>query len=201
LKKNIKKEVVKVFKPFLEFLKAFKSHQIHIMLAVMLDPCFKSLSVVESFVGCGNAICLAIEYDMKEVILLLMTIFHRLNPIVEVIIAPCDEPAFQIEEEDNNMFNVRASMEESSWALVTTKLSLFRRLFIPPSMCVDPFVWWQTHEGYFPNVVFLAKQILGIFNSQIETKMVFNLVGVLIALGCYHLEMKILDKIIIVVKN
>jgi hypothetical protein len=29
---------------------------------------------------------------------------------------------FQIEEEDNNMFNVGVSMEEYSWAFVTAKL-------------------------------------------------------------------------------
>jgi hypothetical protein len=60
LKKNIRKEVVKVLKPFLEFLKAFDSHQIHLMLALMLDSCFKSLSVVESFARCGNVICIDI---------------------------------------------------------------------------------------------------------------------------------------------
>jgi hypothetical protein len=38
------------------------------------------------------------------------------------------------------------------------------------------------YEGQLPNVSFLAKQILGILSSQIETKHVFSLVGVLIAL-------------------
>jgi hypothetical protein len=138
---NMQKAVVKVLKPFLEFLKAFDSHQVHIMLALMLDPCFKSLWVVESFVGCSNAIRLATKYDMKEVIPLLMTIFDQPNPIVEIVVAPCDELAFQIEEEDSNMFSVRTYMEESSRALVIVKLSLFQRLPIPPSMCVDLLAW------------------------------------------------------------
>ncbi len=55
--------VVKVFEFFLEF----DSPQVHNMLALLLDPRFKSLRLVESFVGCGNAICLAIEFDVKEV--------------------------------------------------------------------------------------------------------------------------------------
>ncbi len=137
----MQKAIVKVLKPFLELLTAFDSHQVHIMLALMLDPCFTSLRVVESFVGCSNAIHLATKYDMKKVIPLLMTIFDQLNPIVEIVVAPCDELAFQIEEEDSNMFGVRTYMEESSWALVIVELSLFRRLPIPPSMCVDPFAW------------------------------------------------------------
>jgi hypothetical protein len=31
----------------------------------MFDPRYKSLQVVENYVGCGNAIHLAREYDMK----------------------------------------------------------------------------------------------------------------------------------------
>jgi hypothetical protein len=85
------------------------------------------------------------------------------------------------------MFGVGTSMEKSSWALVTTKLSLFQRLSIPPSGCVDPLAWWQTHEGQFANVVFLGKQILGTLGSQIETKKVFSLVGVLTILKHYYL--------------
>jgi len=66
---------------------------------------------VESFVGCGNAICLAIEFDVKEVIPILMIVFYRLNLIVKAIITPCDELVLQIEEEDGNMFGVGTSME------------------------------------------------------------------------------------------
>ncbi len=97
---------MKVFKHFLEFFKAFDSYQVHNMLALMLDPCFKSLQVVKSFVGHGDVIRLLTKYDVKEVIPLLMTLFDQLNPIIEVVVAPCDEPVFQIEEKNNNMFGV-----------------------------------------------------------------------------------------------
>jgi hypothetical protein len=81
-----------VFKPFMEFLKAFDFHQIHNMLALMLYPRFKSLQVMKSFVGHNNAIHLTIEYDVKDVISLLMIFFDQLNPTIEVIVTPCDEP-------------------------------------------------------------------------------------------------------------
>jgi hypothetical protein len=45
------------------------------MLTLMLDPHYKSLRVVENYVGHGNAICLAFKYVMKEVIPLLTTDF------------------------------------------------------------------------------------------------------------------------------
>jgi hypothetical protein len=42
------------------------------MLAIMLDPRFKSLQIVENFVGLGATIHLAFEYDTKSRIPLLM---------------------------------------------------------------------------------------------------------------------------------
>jgi len=61
---------------------------------------------------------------------------------------------------EENSFGVGVSIEESFSALVTWELSLFRRLFIPSFACADPLAWWQMYEGQFPNVGFLAKQIL-----------------------------------------
>jgi hypothetical protein len=52
----MQKEVVKVLKPFLQFLNLFYVDQVHNMLAIMLDPQFKSLRVMENLVGSGDAI-------------------------------------------------------------------------------------------------------------------------------------------------
>jgi hypothetical protein len=41
----------------------------------MLDPRFKSLQIMENYVGCGEAICLASQDDVKTIIPLLMTCF------------------------------------------------------------------------------------------------------------------------------
>jgi hypothetical protein len=32
----------------------------------MLNPCYKALCIVESFVGCGNAIKLTSEYECQD---------------------------------------------------------------------------------------------------------------------------------------
>jgi hypothetical protein len=58
-------EVVKVIKPFLEFLEIFDSRQVHSMFALILDPYFKSLWVAKNYVGCGNVIHLVVEYDAR----------------------------------------------------------------------------------------------------------------------------------------
>ncbi len=80
----------------------------------MLDPRFKSLRVVENYVGRGACIHLIAEYDANAVIPLLMTMFEVLNltvqacaiKVVGFVAKFCDSI-----EKDNNLFNVGASME------------------------------------------------------------------------------------------
>jgi hypothetical protein len=69
-------KVIKVIKPFLQFLKTFNGGYVHNMMAIMLDSHFKFLRVVENLLGRGNAILLAIEYDARIVIPLLMVWFE-----------------------------------------------------------------------------------------------------------------------------
>ncbi len=51
---NMQVEVVEVIKVFFQFLKAYDLHQVHNMLTIMFDPCFKSLQVLDNYVGCGD---------------------------------------------------------------------------------------------------------------------------------------------------
>jgi len=75
------------------------------------------------------------------------------------------------------------------------------KLSIPSFASKDPLVWWRNHEGQFSNVAFLTKQILDIPRSQIETKRIFSLARVLIALQQSCLQVENLDMIITIVKN
>jgi len=74
---------MKVLKPFFQFLNFQNLNQVHNMFATMLNPTFKSLQAVENLVGCGEAIQLAFEDDLKVIIPLLMTCFATINPIIE----------------------------------------------------------------------------------------------------------------------
>ncbi len=179
---------------------AFDYHQVHNMLALMLDPYYKSLWVVEKHVGCGNAIPLASKYHFKEVIPLLIIIFERLNPFIQAkVVVSID--GFSGEEEETNMFGVGAFVEKSSWILIIRELSLFWRVAIPPSMCANPLIWWKTHESQFSNVGFFIKQVFGILSFQIETKGMFNLASVLTTLKCYCLQVQNLNWITIIINN
>jgi hypothetical protein len=125
------------------------------MMAIMLDPHFKALCIVENLVRHKNAFRLTSEYDVKIVILLLMVCFDMLNlEFGTFAIATIDVIGPKLEE---NMFRVGASIEESSQALVIGELSLFKRLSIPSFACVDPLAWWCIHERQFLNVGFLVK--------------------------------------------
>jgi len=102
---------------------------------------------VENLLGCGNAIRLATEYDAKIGITLLMVCFEWLKFIAvnaSVAAAIIDLVGEEFEE---NMFGVGASIEESSCALVTIELSLFKRLLVLPFIYGDPLAWWCIHEG------------------------------------------------------
>ncbi len=115
-----------------------------------------------------------------------MTIFEQLKLIIQAqTIVPIDGFAFEDEYEEMNVFNIGASMGESSWALIIGELSLFQKLSILLSICANPLAWWQIHEGQFPNVGIFVKQILGIPKSQIEIERVFSLANVLTTLRCY----------------
>jgi hypothetical protein len=83
-------------------------------------------------------------FDLKIVVPLFMTYFETLNPIVEA----CTSFGHGDEHEDeNNIFGVGASFEESSRALIIRELYLFRSLSIPFATCEDPFASWRNHEG------------------------------------------------------
>ncbi len=48
---NMQEQVIVVLKPFLDFMDSFKFYKAHNMLAFMLDPWFKDLSLVGDCVG------------------------------------------------------------------------------------------------------------------------------------------------------
>ncbi len=56
LHRNMRLEVIKGLEPFLEFLRSFDVMRPHNMMAIMLDPHFKALSIMANLVGRGNAI-------------------------------------------------------------------------------------------------------------------------------------------------
>jgi hypothetical protein len=76
------------------------------------------------------------------------------------------------------LFGKPTSTKEASEDLLKSELFLFCRIVISKEDLQSLLVWWKTHEFQFPNVGFLARQILGILASQIEIERMFSIVGV-----------------------
>jgi hypothetical protein len=80
----------------------------------------------QNLMGHGDAIQLNYEYNLKDVIPFFVTCFESLNLIIKTCtsISPHGDEL----EDDNNMFGVEISFEQSFQPLVTKKLYLFKRL-------------------------------------------------------------------------
>jgi hypothetical protein len=65
----------------------------------------------------------------------------------------------------------------------------------------DPPFWWSKHEGQFLTIAKLAKAILGILSSQIETKRIFSITSILTSLHHCHLGPKNLNFLLLLIKN
>jgi hypothetical protein len=66
LASNIKKKVCDVLNKFLFFLRNFEEKKIHNMLYLMLDPRFKKLCSMSSFIGLEFSRAIVEEIDKKK---------------------------------------------------------------------------------------------------------------------------------------
>ncbi len=80
------------------------------MMVIMLEPHFKTLHIMKSLVGCGNANWLAFEYDAKDVIPLLMVCFEWLNPNTIAFVTTTNDMELEFDE---NVFEMGALIKES----------------------------------------------------------------------------------------
>jgi hypothetical protein len=63
--------------------------------------------------------------------------------------------------------------------IITRELLDFKRFHVDMKDIKNLVQWWEKHESKFPTISFLAKQILRIIGSQIETKQFFSFVAIL----------------------
>jgi hypothetical protein len=130
----------------------------------------------------------------KDLIPMLVMVFKCLNPSLKNTssINTCG---------NEFLFGAFASDEKVNESLLKFELSLFWQVVILKDDLKNLLAWWKKHECQYPNVGFLARQILGILGSQIETKCIFSIVGVLPNLRCYRLGFDNLDALVMICKN
>jgi hypothetical protein len=68
-------EVKAILAPFLAFASTYIIVKAHNMFVLMLDPQFKSLDILKSFVGKAKVVHMVVEYDTKSLMPLIMATF------------------------------------------------------------------------------------------------------------------------------
>jgi hypothetical protein len=82
LASNIKKEVCRVLDSFLSFLKKYDERKTLNMLVVMLDPRFKGLHLVSSFIGRDQEVTIVEQYYTMSLCAMLMKCYYHLHPSI-----------------------------------------------------------------------------------------------------------------------
>jgi hypothetical protein len=100
-----------------------------------------------------------------------------------------------------SLYDYKDNSEDMTLSIIKEQLTHFRAKKVTNDECKDPLTWWRTQEGHFSYVGFVTCQILGIVGSYIETKKVFNIVGICANLHYPRLGMKHLEMLINMYKN
>jgi hypothetical protein len=182
--------------PFLAFASTYNASKAHNMLALMLDPHFKSLDVVKTFVGWEKVIHMVAKYNNKTLLPLLVVTFLFLNPNSDGL-----TKATPVDGDKDSIFGAMTSNEVTLHGLLLNELNLFRHLHVKPKDFIMPLTWWKIHDAQFLNVSSVVQQLLGIHGSYIKTKRIFNIARNLTSFRHYKLGIDNLDKLVMIMKN
>ena len=184
---SVAQKIAETLLPLVLPLKEYMGHRAHVMLAVMLDPRFKSLLFIRTKLGLtkNRAQNVAESYDR-----------NHLLPLIELLVG-CerrldDKTDTQSDSSDSSkgLFGKQTAQQRpvpvSCDDTVLEELGFFRakRLSIPDKESVknktfNPLSWWKQHEKEFPSIALAARCILGIPGAQIECERLFSAAGII----------------------
>ncbi len=144
------------------------------MISLMLDPRFKSLPIVSSFVGKEQGVALVKEYDRKTLYPMLMKCHEHLHPLVRLDMNCANQNLFQ-QDYSLDIFEQTTNTNEPVKEFMNRELLVFRKYQLDVKDIKCPLQWFQKYETMFLTIGFLAQQILGVIGSQIEIKRIFSL--------------------------
>jgi len=75
----VKHQVLNFFLPFISFMHGIDKKKGHNMLALMLDPKYKSMSVVITYLGHEIVTTLVINYNEQLLLLLLLEVNYKVK--------------------------------------------------------------------------------------------------------------------------
>jgi hypothetical protein len=141
------------------------------MLFLMLEPRFKSLCLVSSFIGNEEGVNIVEEYNRLSLYPMLLKCYHYLHLTIESKVGCIDQ--IKDSKFDFDIFEQTPSTSEPTKELVNREMLIFMRYQADSKEIKCHFQWWAKHEAMFPILGFLASQILEIVGSQIELERIF----------------------------
>jgi len=113
-----------VLKSFLSFLKKILKNKAHKMFSLMLDPRFKILCLVSSFIGKEQNVAIIEKYDKKSSYPMLLKRHHHLHLLAKTKSYFAN---IGVDEEYNlDIFEQTANISEPMKELVHRKLFIFK---------------------------------------------------------------------------
>lgn len=138
----------------------------------MLDPRFKSLHLVSSFIDCEQGVVIVEEYDI-DFVFYAFRILSSFATLLELKINLLTKK-WMVEY----FWNSSKDRWTNKKKLVKKNLFECFQMDIKGIKCLLQW-WWEKHKAIFLTIAFLAFEILDIIDSQIETKRIFSLVNIL----------------------
>jgi hypothetical protein len=125
------------------------------MISLMLDPRYKNLCIISSFVKMEQGVALVEDYDRKSLYPMLVKCHEHLHLLVRSKRNSINQNIF---DEDYNLdiFEQTVSTSEFAKQLVKKVLLIFRRYQLDVNEIKCPFQWWQKHEAMFPIIRILT---------------------------------------------
>ncbi len=133
-------------------------------------------------------------YDQKTMLTMLLHVYYHLNH-VNVQVGQI------INHKEEDFFGQDVSNNDLIFFTMKNEFHFFHLLHVNPLEAENPLLWWATHETPFLNVSFVAHQVLGIVEYQIETERIFIIASVITSLCRSKLGNENLQHLVMITKN
>jgi hypothetical protein len=167
---QMKQQILEVLLPFISFLYIFERRKGHNMLALVLDPRFKSMRLVTMFMGHEDVTFVIVEYDEKLLIFLLMEIIKFLMfGKVEIIFDFHSEVNFE------GILHITSLIVETYKDIVSKELVGFQQFPLDVKGYKCALSWWHKEEHKFLTISLLAHHIISIPTAKSKQNVSFPL--------------------------
>jgi hypothetical protein len=139
------------FRWFSFIFKKYEKNKTNNMLSLMLDPRFKSLSLVSSLIGKEQVASIVEEYDQRSLFPMLLRCYHILHLMAKFRLVA----NMQTNEKNSlDILEMSPRLNEPTKEVVNEELLMFRRFQVDVKDIKCPLEWWAKHESLFPIVPF-----------------------------------------------